>query len=209
MFTTAVKVAIVEALNDAFDALGPRADSTTKDLTPNSVTIEYPLEEVQWPALYVQFRPSVVRWSGLFPDEYSVASGVTISGSQAISINRTGYFEGNIDLQILAMHSEERDRLWDGLYNLVLMNPASPASQAFYSSLANNDLIGITILPSIVTNMGDAVAAGTPFSPEELTYEASIRLQCVGDFYETKYDYNLASVTEVVTSGTQVINQTL
>jgi hypothetical protein len=209
MFTTAVKVAIVEALNDAFDALGPRADSTTKDLSPNSVTIEYPLQEVQWPAVYVQFRPSTIKWSGLHPDEYTTVSGVTISGSSAIQVTRTGYYEGSIDLQILAMHSEERDRLLDGLYNLVLMNSNSPASKAFYDSLHDNDLIGITILQDTLTTMGDSVSSGTPFSPEELTYEAAIRIQCVGDYYETKYDYQLPSVTQVTTSGTQIINQTL
>lgn len=201
MFTTAVKIAIVEALNDAFDALGARATSTTKDLTPKSVTIEYPMQEVQWPAIFIQFRPTRVQWSGLYPDEWIVHSGTTISGSQAQTVNRTGYYEGNIDLQILAMHSEERDRLWDSLYNLVLMNPNSPGSQAFYNSLNANDLVGITTLPSTVTSLGDVVSPGTPFSPEELTYEASIRIQCVGDFYEGKYDYDLASLTAVTVSG--------
>ena len=204
MFVTGVKVAIVEALNAAFDALGNRADSTTKDLTPKSVTIEYPMEEVQWPAVFVQFRPTKVQWSGLFPDEFTPIAN-TVSGT----VSRAGYFEGNIDLQILALRSEERDRLWDGLYNLVLMNPGSPGSAAFYQSLVSNDLIGITLLPSIVGNLGDTVAMGTPFSPEELTYEASIRIPCVGDFYEGKYDYNVPTLTAVTVSGQVVINQTL
>ena len=204
MFITAVKTAVVEALNAGFDALGARASSTTLDLSPRSVTIEYPLIEVNWPAVFVQFRPSSVRWAGLYPDEYILASGVTMSGSQAYTINRTGYFEGAIDLQILAMHSEERDRLWDGLMNLVVMNPSSPGSNAFYSSLAANDLVGITLLQSTIVSLGDTVAPGTPFSPEELTYEASVRIQCVGDFYETKYDYNVPSITDVVVSGERI-----
>ena len=209
MFITAVKVALVEALNAAFNALGSRASSTTKDLTPNSVTIEYPLEMVSWPAVFVQFRPSRVQWSGLWPDEYYTISGLTVSGSQGVQIARVGYFEGNIDLQILAMHSEERDRLWDGLMNVVLMDPSSPASQAFYDSLNDNDLLGITLLPSTIINVGDTVSPGTPFSPEELTYEASIRIQCVGEFYELKYNYNVPTVTMVNVSGEQVINTTL
>ena len=196
MFVTAVKIAIVEAINAGFDALGPRVSSTTKDLTPNSVTIEYPMVEVAWPSVFVQFRPTKVQWSGLDPDTFT-----TVSGTSTGIFNRTGYFEGNIDLQILAMHSEERDRLWDSLYNLVLMNPGSPASAAFYDSLANNDLLGITLLPSIVGSLGDTVAMGTPFSPEELTYEASIRIPCVGDFYEGKYDFTVSTITEVTASG--------
>lgn len=204
MFVTGVKVAIVEALNAAFDALGARADSNTKDLTPKSVTIEYPMVEVQWPAVFVQFRPTKVQWSGMFPDEFTV-----VSGQQTGTSSRVGYFEGNIDLQILALRSEERDRLWDSLYNLVLMNPGSPASAAFYNSLYDNDLIGITLLPSTVGNLGDTVAMGTPFSPEELTYEASIRIPCIGDFYEAKYNQQSTVLTNVTVSGEQVINQTL
>ena len=199
MFITGVKVALVEALNAAFDALGARANNTTKDLSPKSITIEYPMQEVEWPAIFVQFRPTKVQWSGLQPDVWTVVSGVG-------TVSRAGYFEGNIDLQIIALHSEERDRLWDSLYNLVLMNPGSPASRAFYSSLDSNDLIGITLLPSIVANLGDTVAMGTPFSPEELTYEASVRINCVGDFFERKYDYEGVVVTAVTASGEQIVN---
>jgi len=199
MFITGVKVALVEALNAAFDALGARANNTTKDLTPKSITIEYPMQEVEWPAIFVQFRPTKVQWSGLHPDTWTVVSGVGTT-------SRIGYFEGNIDLQIIALHSEERDRLWDSLYNLVLMNPGSPASHAFYNSLNSNDLVGITLLPSIVANLGDTVAMGTPFSPEELTYEASVRINCVGDFFEHKYDYEDVVVTAVTVSGQQIVN---
>ena len=203
MFVTAVKIAMIEALVAGFNALNPASGNnqlgipsdTSLDLTPNSVTIEYPMEEIKWPAVYVQFRPTKTQWTGLYPD---VATVTSVSGSQ---MNRWGYFEGNIDLQILALRSEERDRLLDGLYNLVLMNPGSPGSTAFYNSLNGNDLLGITILPGTVKALGDTVGPGTPFSPEELTYEASIRIQCVGDVYEDKYIYTVPNITAVTLSG--------
>ena len=215
MFITAAKIAIVEALVAGFNALNPSGtpnitgqfnypQDTTLDLTPNSVTIEYPMEEIQWPAIFVQFRPSITKWSGLYPDIYTAISGATISGSQAQAASRTGYYEANIDLQILALRSEERDRLQDAIYNLVLMNPGNPGSQAFYSSLRQNNLIGITLLPGTVNTLGDTVAPGTPFSPEELSYESTLRIQCVGDFYESKFAYNLPSITAVTISGTMV-----
>ena len=201
MFITAVKIALVEALNAGFAALGEKTNSYTTDLTPNSITIDYPMTEVQWPAIFLQFRPSKVQWSGMWPDELTTRIGAFIDGGPAVISSRTGYFEGSIDLQILALHSEERDRLWDSIYNLILMNPNSPGSAAFYNSLNNNDLVGITLLPSVVQTMGDTIAPGTPFSPEELTYEASIRIPCVGDFYEGKYDYFLPTISEVTVSG--------
>jgi len=210
MLITGVKIAVVEALVAGFNAINPAPSgrqvgipsSSTLDLTPNSVTIEYPKEMAHWPAIFVQFRPSKTQWSGLYPDTFTLPSGQYIYNEQAAQTNRTGYFEGSIDLQILALTSEERDQLWDTLYNLVLMNPGNPGSYAFYQSLQNNNLIGMTILQGTVQTLGDTVSPGTPWSPEELSYEASVRIQCVGDFYESKFNTLVPTLQTVVLSGT-------
>jgi len=209
MFTTAVKTTIIEALNAGFSALASSPSNNSLDLTPNSIVIEYPLEAVEWPCILVQFRPSKVQWSGLNPDIYTVSSsGTTISGTtySGFNSNRTNYFEGSVDLQIMAMHSEERDRLYDSVANLILMGQGSPASTAFNASILNNTLVGITFLLDTFTPLGDSISAGTPWSPEELTYEASIRIQCVGDFYESKYQYTVPAITNITASGVPVVN---
>ena len=209
MFVTAVKTAVVEALNAGFNALATSPVDNSLDLTPNSITIEYPLEQIKWPAIFVQFRPSKIQWQGLNPDQYkNYAGGYTVSGVtySGIVSSRMGYFEGNIDLQIMAMHSEERDRLYDSITNLILMGDGSVASTAFTQSIVNNDLLGMTLLLDTFTPLGDSVSAGTPWSPEELTYEASIRVQCIGDFYEVKYNYVLPEFTAITASGTVVFS---
>jgi len=200
MFITATKTAIVEALIAGFQQISSSPSNTGLELVPNSVTIEYPLEEVAWPAIFVQFRPEKVQWTGLMPDQYLP------SGADWINY-RAGYFEGSIDLQIMAMHSEERDKLWDAITNLVLMGPGSIASDVFYNHIDSNDLVGLTLLPDTVIPLGDTVSPGTPFSPEELTYEASVRIKCVGQFYEDKYNYGLLSISSIVASGTMVTPQ--
>ena len=205
MFITAVKTCIVEALNAGFNTLALAPIDNSLDLVPNSITIEYPLELVEWPAMLVQFRPNKVQWTGLQPDQYTAyPSGITISGVNypAHTSTRSCYFEGSIDLQIMAMHSEERDRLWDSATNLILMGDGSPASSAFYNSIYNNDLVAISILKDTYTPLGDSISAGTPWSPEELTYEASIRISCIGEFYGTKYDYQIPDITKINASGT-------
>jgi hypothetical protein len=210
MLITGVKIAVVEALVAGFNAINPAPtgrqvgvpSSSTLDLTPNSVTIEYPKEIAHWPAIFVQFRPTKTQWSGLYPDTFTLPSGQYIYDAQAALMARTGYFEGSIDLQILALTSEERDQLWDTLYNLVLMNPGNPGSYAFYQSLTNNNLVGMTFLQGTVQTLGDTVSPGTPWSPEEFSYEASVRIQCVGDFYENKFDNLVPTLQTVVLSGT-------
>ena len=106
----------------------------------------------------------------------------------------------------MAMHSEERDRLYDSVTNLILMGQGSAASTAFNASITNNNLVGMTMLLDTFTPVGDTITAGTPWSPEELTYEASIRIACIGDFYETKYNYTVPEITKVTTTGTSVPN---
>ena len=209
MFTTAVKTTVVEALESGFSALASSPINNSLDLTPKSITIEYPMELVQWPCILVQFRPSKIQWSGLNPDIFSISSsGTVISGTtySGYNVTRNGYFEGNIDLQIMAMHSEERDRLYDSVTNLILMGQGSAASTAFNASITNNNLVGMTMLLDTFTPVGDTITAGTPWSPEELTYEASIRIACIGDFYETKYNYTVPEITKVTTTGTSVPN---
>jgi len=207
MLTTAVKTTVIEALVAGFNQLSSSPVNNSLDLVPNNITIEYPLEEVEWPCIFVQFRISKVQWQGLNPDAYTpVSGGVTISGHNypGVTSSRMLYFEGSVDLQIMALHSEERDRLYDSVANLILMGAGSPASSAFYSSISNNDLVGLTFLPDTFTPLGDTVSAGTPFSPEELTYEASIRMNCIGDFFENKYNYGIPNITAVNVSGTMV-----
>jgi hypothetical protein len=196
MFITAAKIATVEAITAAFNAIGTPSSNTTVDLVPRSVTIEYPVEEIEWPAIYVQFRPTVTQYTGLNPDTFTAVvnnEGVTTGWEQI----RHGYFEGAFDLQILAMSSEERDKIWETIINFFMMDGVGPSSSAFYSSIAANDLIGITYAKGSVIQVGDTVSPGTPWSPEELTYETTLRIKCIGEFYENKYTQTLLPISAV------------
>ena len=99
------------------------------------------------------------------------------------------------------MASEERDKLADSIDNLILFDTLSAGSTAFYDSLYADDLVGLTILSSKTRPLGDTIVPGTPFSAEALSYEATIRVQCVGQAYEPKYDYNPPILNSVVISG--------
>jgi len=192
MFITAAKIATVEAITAAFNALGNASSNTTTDLVPRAVTIEYPVEEIEWPAIYVQFRPTITQYTGLNPDNF-----VAVQNSSNWEQIRHGYFEGAFDLQILAMSSEERDKIWETVINFFIMNGMSPGSSAFYTSIAENNLIGMTFAQGSVLQVGDTVSPGTPWSPEELTYETTMRIKCIGEFYEDKYTQTLLSTSSV------------
>ncbi len=203
MYRTAVKTTLITALAAYINTTNPGSafpqgnipNNTTEELTPTKFNIEYPLVEASWPSIYVHFTPITTQWTGLDPNFYYIVSGTNIVCDRQI------YFEGYIDFQILAMASEERDRLADSIDNLILFDEFSTGSTAFYNSIYADPLVGMTILSSKTRPIGDTIVPGTPFSAEALSYEATIRAQCVGQAYEPKYDYNPTILHSIVVSG--------
>lgn len=203
MYRTAVKTTLITALTDYINVMNPGSafpqgnipNDLTNELTPTKFNIEYPLVEASWPSIYVHFTPLTTQWTGLDPDFFYIVSGTNIVCDRQI------YFEGYIDFQVLAMASEERDRLADSIDNLILFDVQSPASTAFYNSIYADPIVGMTILGSKTRPIGDTIVPGTPFSAEILSYEATIRAQCVGQAYEPKYDYNPPILHSIVVSG--------
>ncbi len=198
-----MKTTLITALSEYINTDNPGSafpqgnipNNSTIELTPTKFNIEYPLVESSWPSIYVHFTPITTQWTGLDPDFYYVVSGTNII------CDRQVYFEGYIDFQILALASEERDKLADSIDNLMLFDVLSAGSSAFYNSIYSDPLVGLTILSSKTRPLGDTIVPGTPFSAEALSYEATIRVQCVGQAYEPKYDYNPIILQSVVVSG--------
>ena len=199
---TAAKMAMMEGLSTGYTILNPNAATNYqpegKDLRPQSIQIEYPNAELDWPALLIQFHPSKVEDIGMNPEFFIAPTGVpaTYTSQQLI------YFEGAYDLSIYSLTSQERDRLWDGLINMILLQPVSVASQAFYQIINNYDLLPqLTLLQSQITPIGDTIGPGVPWNEELLVYEATIRVPCVG-VASNPYSTDIPSITKVILTGT-------
>lgn len=204
MFITATKIAVVEAFRSIWfenQNVGQENFNLQLDLTPNDapiprrVTIEYPEESQNWPFILVQFHPTVVRWTGISPDEIVDAAEDEDSDTPQWRQIRQGYFEGSIQLQIMSETSGERDRIWDNLIGVILMGRKRAATRRFFSTLETDELVGITINESSVDMVGDTISMGTPWDPELLSYEATIAFDVVGTFYADEYAEDLVPLT--------------
>lgn len=201
MFITATKVAIVEALRSVWFAdqnTSQEAHIYRSDLSPNDrpfprrITLEYPEESTDWPAILVQVRPHVITWTGITPDEIvTVADG---TGQPQYKRIRQGYFEATCMLEILALTSEERDRIWDNLVKLLMMGRKRAPTKNFHDTLASHDLVGITANEGSVRPLGDSIGMGTPWNPELITYEAAIEFDMTGVFYADEYTEELVPI---------------
>lgn len=198
MFITAAKTAIVEALRAVWFV-----DETSNELNadlrasdkpyPRRVTIEYPEEPEDWPFILVQLRPKLISWTGITPDE------IINTGTEETPIYkriRQGRFEASCMLQIIALSSGERDRIWDNVVNLLLLGRTRNPTNNFYSVIDTHDLIGMTVMEGSVVPVGDSISMGTPWDPEVITYEAAIEFDIVGIFYTNEYNSELITLTE-------------
>jgi hypothetical protein len=195
MFLTASKVCMVEALRAAL----PYNLNQLGKMSPRRIDLEYPEDDQDWPALLVQFRPSIMSWSGLNPDEATlITSGPQINKYRNV---RKCLFEGSFDLTLLALTSQERDRCWDSLVELFMLGKNNPATAVFHETIENHDLIAMTILQTQPQPLGDSANVGTPWDPNILTYEASIRISVVGQFWADTYDQVLLPLSGITTTG--------
>lgn len=217
MFIVAVKTAVTEALRAVWyqnQNVGQEANDYNTELTendaplPRRITIEYPEEAEEWPAILVQFRPTLVEWTGISPDEVIDASkedgGVgldlsdeaeTVNPNPAYKLIRQGRFEGSIMLQVLALSSMERDTMWDNLVKIIMMGDKRTVTNSFFVTLGQHDLVGITVMRGSVRPIGDSMGPGTPWDPELLSYEAAIEFDLVGTFYADEYTEDLIPLT--------------
>lgn len=217
MFLVAVKAAIVESLrsvwyidgNDGQEAHTYNTQLTVNDLPlPRRITVEYPEESQDWPFILVQVRPSVIEWTGISPDEivdaanpnpeidYSIDTDPAVPEAPEYKSIRQGRFEATCMLQVMALTSEERDRIWDNLVKLIMMGRKRTATNNFYTTLAHHDLVGLTVMEGSIDAVGDTISMGTPWDPELLSYEASVQFNMVGTFYADEYNEDLVPLRE-------------
>lgn len=188
MFLTASKTAVVEAMRAVYDAqyLG--------DISFKSIDIEYPDQEYKWPACLVQMRlDGPVQWTGINPNHQEVDP---ITG--AFKDIRLGDFRGSFDFTVLALTSQERDRLWDGLVELFLMGDMRSDTDDFLETIDTHDLIRMTAVRDQVQPVGDSIGPGVPWNNTLLAYEATLRVPVIGQFGAdvfTRELYPISSIT--------------
>lgn len=109
---------------------------------------------------------------------------------------RRGYFSGYFNLEVQALTSVERDRIWDLITKLFLMGRKHASTSRFFEKLEDHDLIAITVMEGAPTFISDSIDQGAPWSSEVLVAEATIQVGCVGEFYADEFAEELVPVKE-------------
>lgn len=193
-----VKSATVLALRDALSNI-TLADS---DQAIN-ISLEYPLEPLNYPSIFVQFSVSKLNRSGV-GHEVQVQDPDT----QEWSFIQEWTFMGRITLQILALSSVDRDQLADSVISslafarppeLLLTKPQADTKQhrGLITALDENPYVAMALQLDVILPGGQTVSQGTPFAENWLTYEDSYSFDLVGQFnlqYSHDGMYTLARI---------------
>jgi hypothetical protein len=192
MYRVALKTAVVEALRATFDEQYPEADFRNIH-----IDIEYPMLPQDYPGMWVNYQDDAqVQRSGIGHVEY-------LQDDDGIwhAVGRWK-FSGHVSLTIAAMSSMERDRLFDQVVRILMTSDVdSTLAGRFKRSVENNDKIGFIFNFDELTVTGEGASPGTPWGSEDIFYETTIEIDCIGEFISDPKNNALVSLSKILVEG--------
>lgn len=166
-----MKTTVVEALRNTFDA-----DYPENDFRELKVSIEYPMTSSSYPGLWVTYEDNdQLTVAGIGHQEFVEAGG------QVREVTRWR-FGGTITVTCVALSSLERDRLYDEVVRVFAFGRENQAVSAFRETVEQNDLVAMNINFDDLRPSGENAAQGTPWETDEIIYEKSLSMDCIGEF---------------------------
>lgn len=190
MYLSHTKAMVVTALTTVFDDGYP-----VEDLRRLWVDIEYPVEQVKYPAIWV---------------DYEDASPLAIAGIAHVEHNELGQpftrwvFQGYVTMTVVALSSRERDRIYDELVRVIAFGNRQvddPALSLFRQFIEDNEFIGAEMDFDQIESRGSAAAPGTPWGGDEMTYERTIAMQMRGEFVSNPSTQEIVPLREITFIG--------
>lgn len=168
-YKTGVKRAVVTTLRELF----PRSFVAANELPrPVNINIEYPMQEGEYPCMYVEFEETKLKRAGIghVEHDYDSQQGSVITARRWI-------FEGKVTVGFLAMKSKERDLMSDAFLKVVGF------TDDFKNALSENPYIGLVINTDEVNPVGTSASPGTPWGSDEVTYYTAYQMDMFGEFF--------------------------
>lgn len=179
----AVKRAVVVGLRDALQGMDLRLDG--KKLY---IDLEYPMEEAQYPGIWVQFSPTKLNRAG-------IGHELPVQENGEWALIQEWEFTGRITLSLAAIKSLDRDRLSD----LIIANLAfarapdlviTKADQdtkkyrSLITTLGQNPYVAMTLNTDQIYPGGQDVNPGAPWAGGDnvLVYTDSYAIDALGHF---------------------------
>lgn len=179
-----IKTTAVNAIQQSFTARYPEPDAAGGTSRQPFVSIEYPIEEAQYPAVWVDYEGSELRTVG-------IAYTQVDDHSNAYARWR---FAGHVVFTIVAMTSNERDMIYDQLVSMTAFAAQSEFPSTFRQVVESAPLVASVWSFDTVEDRPGAAAPGTPWGTMEVLYERGFALQVIGEFVTDPYSQALVNL---------------
>lgn len=183
-----LKTGLVKALEGTFNSNYP--DEKMQGI---KVSIEYPVEQQDYPSIWVDFEEATLQTAGIDHHEEDE------SGNRVLRWR----FEGHASYTIAAMSSLERDRIYDELVKVLAFGRSADYLNAFREFIESNDFIAMNFDFDQIEVSGNAATPGTPWETDEIIYESTLIMQVLGEFVTQVDTGDLVALSKIVIDGRQ------
>jgi hypothetical protein len=181
-----IKTTAVQAIQQSFQVRYPAPDPEGGAKIP-FVSIEYPVTEAQYPAIWVDYEPAELRTVGIAYTEQD-ASG---------SAYARWRFAGHVAFTIVALSSNERDLVYDELIGLTAFAAQSEFPSTFREVVEAAPLVAAVWSFDSVEDRPPSATLGTPWGTLDYIYECGFALQVIGEFVSDPFTPALVNLAEI------------
>jgi hypothetical protein len=182
-----IKTTAVNAVQQAFTSRYPAPDAGGGTSKQPFVSVEYPVEEAEYPAVWVDFETSELRTVGI---------AYTQTDAQGNAYARWR-FAGHAVFTIVAMSSNERDMIYDQMVSMTAFAAQSSFPSVFRQTIEAAPLVASVWSFDSVEDRSSAAAPGTPWGTMEVVYERGFAIQVIGEFVTDPYTTALVSLSGI------------
>lgn len=197
MFLKETKSILTAAMQATFTPTYP-----VTDFQNLYISIEFPLEEQNYPAMWVGFEPLGQIERGGIDNEYK---GTMTNPDGTVSTFSLWRATGYGTFTIGAMTAGQRDRLFDEVVRVFAFSAESQVTP-FRGLIEENPLIAMNMNFDQVAVRGMSENPGTPWGTSEILYEATLAVEAVIEFASDQAA-NLTPLSKVLVDPTDIKDQ--
>jgi len=181
-----IKTTAVQAVEQSFQVRYPEPDPEG-GIQDVFVSVEYPVEEAQYPAIWVDYEGSELRTVGIAYTEQDAQGNVYARWR----------FAGHVVFTLVALSSNERDMIFDQLVSMTAFAAQSEFPSVFRQVVEAAPLVASVWSFDTVEERAPAQAPGTPWGTMDIIYERGMALQVIGEFVTDPNTAQLVNLSEI------------
>lgn len=182
-----IKTTAVQAVQESFTSRYPEPDAAGGTSAQPFVSVEYPVEQAHYPAIWIDYEGSELRTVG-------IAYTQVDDRGNAYARWR---FAGHVVFTIVALSSNERDMVYDQLISMTAFAAQSSFPSTFRRVTEDAPLVASVWSFDTVEDRPGAAAPGTPWGTMEVIYERGFAVQVLGEFVTDPYSQALVTLSEI------------